>query len=360
MDYSIAPRAGLRRYVTTSGSDTSGLNQQNQNSMAAWAAIIPAAASLVGSAINTLTGKANRDLQRETNQQNFQNMVYQNNWNREQWNLENEYNSPAAQSQRLREAGINPNMVFGNGSVSEAGSLQSAPVNAAVAPQMPYVGADIANGVYTGINAYNQAQLINAQTDEIRERTSGQSIQNQLDRMMLYAKVDALDIDNKYKSKLFDLLDKTFDFEVAYKKGQVRNQDENTNYIIQQTTYLKARQKMEEDKNKSDIALNDAQIDYLAEWLSLHREEVDIAWENAKTYSGEVQYRKGKFGEELVHMLNQDELALKQVGISEDLSTSQKFKNYFGGIAETAIGFGLGSISKASKPFGMVVRGFRQ
>lgn len=43
---------------------------------------------------------------------------YQFDLNRRQWEAENEYNSPAAQMQRLKEAGLNPNLVYGNGSVS--------------------------------------------------------------------------------------------------------------------------------------------------------------------------------------------------------------------------------------------------
>lgn len=36
----------------------------------------------------------------------------------EMWNLENQYNSPAQQMARLAAAGLNPNLVYGNGSVS--------------------------------------------------------------------------------------------------------------------------------------------------------------------------------------------------------------------------------------------------
>lgn len=276
MDFSIAPRAGLRRYVTTSGSDTSGLNQQNQSSMAAWAAIIPAAASLVGSAINTLTGKANRDLQRETNQQNFQNMVYQNNWNREQWNLENKYNSPAAQSQRLREAGINPNMVFGNGSVSEAGSLQSAPVNAAVAPQMPYVGADIANGVYTGINAYNQSQLINAQTKEITERAHGLAIQNELDYATLINKIESSGYDTQTKKRLYHILDATMQDKIAVEHGNVVKQQAETQNIIQHTASMKIHSDVERDLAKSNIKLNDKQYQVLSSTIQKISHEIAL------------------------------------------------------------------------------------
>lgn len=39
----------------------------------------------------------------------------QNRYNREMWNMENEYNKPINQMNRLREAGVNPNMAFASG-----------------------------------------------------------------------------------------------------------------------------------------------------------------------------------------------------------------------------------------------------
>ena len=43
---------------------------------------------------------------------------YQFDLNREQWAAENDYNSPLAQVTRLKSAGLNPNLVYGSGSVA--------------------------------------------------------------------------------------------------------------------------------------------------------------------------------------------------------------------------------------------------
>lgn len=48
----------------------------------------------------------------------------QRGWLHGMWNLNNNYNTPAAQMQRLREAGLNPNLAYGDLS-SSAASLQS-------------------------------------------------------------------------------------------------------------------------------------------------------------------------------------------------------------------------------------------
>lgn len=41
------------------------------------------------------------------------------------WNMQNEYNSPAAQMQRLQEAGLNPHLVYGRGADNTSASVRS-------------------------------------------------------------------------------------------------------------------------------------------------------------------------------------------------------------------------------------------
>ena len=54
------------------------------------------------------------------------NMREQNDWNFKMWNLQNEYNTPKAQMARFAEAGLNPNLIYGQASSGNAGSLTSA------------------------------------------------------------------------------------------------------------------------------------------------------------------------------------------------------------------------------------------
>lgn len=64
------------------------------------------------------TNKSNRELAELAYQQNL-----------EQWNRENAYNHPAQQMVRLREAGLNPNLVYGSGSAVQT---------SAKSPQLAY------------------------------------------------------------------------------------------------------------------------------------------------------------------------------------------------------------------------------
>ena len=55
----------------------------------------------------------------------------QNQYNIDMWNRQNEYNSPQAQMQRFQEAGLNPSLIYGQGS---AGNASAPPVQVAPEP----------------------------------------------------------------------------------------------------------------------------------------------------------------------------------------------------------------------------------
>ena len=58
----------------------------------------------------------------------------------EMWNRQNEYNHPRAQMERLREAGLNPNLMYGQGQQTSSGSSRQMPqynAQAALMEQTP-------------------------------------------------------------------------------------------------------------------------------------------------------------------------------------------------------------------------------
>lgn len=119
------------------------------------AALIPAAGSLVDSVLGgVFQGSANRKNRR------FQEKMYK--WQRADaladWNMQNTYNSPAAQMQRLKEAGLNPNLVYGDG----GSQVQAATVRSASATQgqeQPLTGTRLGEGM----RQFYDVQLQNAQ-----------------------------------------------------------------------------------------------------------------------------------------------------------------------------------------------------
>lgn len=59
-----------------------------------------------------------KELLQQQNEFNRQQALESYQRNVEQWNRENEYNAPAAQVQRLKDAGLNPHLVYGHGSIA--------------------------------------------------------------------------------------------------------------------------------------------------------------------------------------------------------------------------------------------------
>lgn len=150
------------------------------------AGIIAGVGSLLGSGINAIA-------QNRANRQNLKLAQYQNAWQSAEndkafknnvlmWNMQNAYNSPTAQMSRLRQAGLNPNLVYGSGVTgNSAGSApQYEPIKVQRATMEPYRGWNL--GLSDAISTYmaarqNKAQIENmeAQNKLIKEqaRTEG-------------------------------------------------------------------------------------------------------------------------------------------------------------------------------------------
>lgn len=65
------------------------------------------------------------------------------------WNLQNEYNSPAAQMARLKAAGLNPNLVYGNGADAQSsGTVRSSGVPGAQFDAPKFSPGDAMAGYY--------------------------------------------------------------------------------------------------------------------------------------------------------------------------------------------------------------------
>lgn len=119
------------------------------------AAGIAAAGSATASAINNRGGKRSQRRAYKYNQQlqeqqyQYQKEAAETSWSRqlEAWNMENEYNSPKAQMQRYQDAGLNPNLIYGQSNT--AGSIGNYQMDT---PDAPYVdvGSAYSSGSHTG------------------------------------------------------------------------------------------------------------------------------------------------------------------------------------------------------------------
>lgn len=119
-----------------------------------------------------------------TGQQNKKNRKFaENMYNRQKadniefWNMQNDYNSPQAQMKRFQEAGLNPNLIYGQGNSGPAGAIQTPDVQTPQTRTPEWGGAIQAGGLSFINSIYDleikQAQIDNlkAQNNEIKERT---------------------------------------------------------------------------------------------------------------------------------------------------------------------------------------------
>lgn len=143
----------------------------------------------IGSAISGIAGagatikasKYNLQAQREANQANRELAEQQNQWNLEQWHRENAYNTPAAQRQRMLDAGINPlgsNFDAGNASQLTSTNLANQQPET-VDPSA--IGSSIQNAgnmINAVVNSYFQNKKLDAETQKIGKDITYQDFVN--------------------------------------------------------------------------------------------------------------------------------------------------------------------------------------
>lgn len=142
-----------------------------------------AAGSLAGSIIGGIN-------QRKANKRAYDQQL-------ELWRMNNQYNHPSAQMQRLREAGLNPNLVYGQGARGATGQ--------ATAPSTPPVGATPTPS--NPITAFQNIQNSSLQTDNLRAQNTLLRNKNVLDTMDMALKQEDLKKKGTYNSRYAQLLD---------------------------------------------------------------------------------------------------------------------------------------------------------
>lgn len=119
----------------------------------------------IASGISSLFGNKNIDkqirAQQEENQKNRDwNLMLaqmQNQWSQDQWERENEYNTPINQRERLQEAGLNADLMYGHGGISNLAASSPAmtsgqgsqPVDVSVLGRKATIGDMIQQGLQT-------------------------------------------------------------------------------------------------------------------------------------------------------------------------------------------------------------------
>ena len=133
----------------------------------------------VGSLLGGIGSSAmNNKAVKDTNKANMEIAKYQAQWQQQEnekayqrslnmWNLQNEYNSPTQQMARIRAAGLNPNLVYGNGVTgNSAGSTpQYEPAKFNAPTMQAYRGWNL--GISDAISQFLAYRTAKAQVDNM-------------------------------------------------------------------------------------------------------------------------------------------------------------------------------------------------
>lgn len=125
---------------------------------------LPIVGGIAEGIINSRTAKRNTDMTIKANKEMAE---YQYSKDLEMWNRGNVYNAPEAQMERLKAAGLNPNMVYGGGAAGAAGTSGQLPKYNA--PTLNYnYEAPVHPGQLLGM--YQDFQIRQAQANNLVEQ----------------------------------------------------------------------------------------------------------------------------------------------------------------------------------------------
>lgn len=161
------------------------------------------AGAVIGAGSSLIGGQQNNDAQQQQNfdSQRFSREMYerQKTDNIAFWNMQNEYNSPQAQMNRLQAAGLNPHLVYGNGaSGNNAGGISSPSIQS---PEFRsgQPGTGTQNAGLAFMNAIYDLDIKQAQADNLK----AQNTVYQQDALLKAAQIQ--DTTNRAKLGEFDL-----------------------------------------------------------------------------------------------------------------------------------------------------------
>lgn len=113
-----------------------------------------------------LEGAFNLFSQASNNKTQVHMMNQQRTWAVEDWNKQNAYNAPAAQMQRFKDAGLNPNLIYGQGNAGNATPVRSTDSARTNAPQLN----GVAESMLRGFLSMYDLQKTQAETDRLQKQ----------------------------------------------------------------------------------------------------------------------------------------------------------------------------------------------
>lgn len=207
--------------------------------MALLETLAPSIITGIGHSVGSLLGFGS---QKSANKANMELAKYQYDRALDMWNMQNAYNTPSEQRKRLMEAGLNPNLVYGNGQVQ---GLTSAP---APQYQAPHIGAytnfgslgvEQAMTTYMGLSKM-QADIQNTKANTANTEATTANVLAQHDLIPQQYQLNQLEIIRRGIENAKNDIDREFwhkqwENVVERQAAEIENLDSRTDLIKAQT-----------------------------------------------------------------------------------------------------------------------------
>lgn len=193
-------------------------------------AYLAAAASLAGDAANAaLTGSRNK--------KQYERSIAM-------WRLQNQYNDPSAQMERLKRAGLNPNLVYGQGTQVTAGPVPNVEI------ETPQVNLPRA------VSSHFDTRMRVAQTDNLAAQNK--VLVNQAD--LIQAQADSVRAGTPLKEFELGMKSELRDTNLQYREEELRRMRQGTDIALRedQRRQLLTAQSLNEGIGR--LILNSAQV----------------------------------------------------------------------------------------------------
>ncbi|AXH75357.1 MAG: DNA pilot protein [Microviridae sp.] len=189
----------------------------------------------------------------------------------EMWNRQNDYNSPTSQMARLKQGGLNPNLMYSSGNVGNASSLPKYQ-----APRLEYNYQS--PGITKGIEQYQDLSMAKASIDNIQART------RQTDQMTLNASIQQTLLNTE--AQIRELKRQGMSVDLSWK-------DKNYAQKYDYTNYLKENVRVGTELKKSQATYTSAKTREVNRLLEIRANLIDAQYKSLLSNTALNKYRAG-------------------------------------------------------------------
>lgn len=213
-------------------------------------------AAFLGQGINIAAELASTQRQRKWQLQDYERQKADQ---REFWDITNKYNSPEEQMNRLRQAGLNPHLVYGKGADVTASSLSGPTMDNAPKANIKFDYGQILQAKVMN----QQLQFSKAQTDNVQADTANKQLQQDLTQAQInQANVQTANIAQNTATSEFQLQQSQELKDSVLQKAKLENQALETKNVVTLGEFELARIKSASDKARAiqDIAESKSRV----------------------------------------------------------------------------------------------------